>query len=234
MDSGRSCCRSPVRPSRRPISRYRETRRATRLAATTCYAGGEASGRGPVQSPGARHHGRAAPRLAGQVSVRLRRERAVFEREPVASPAALDGVAGLRLRRQRDHAITVRTTDPMRNDCQPVTALHPHPEGVARSMRAVDDVARSRAGRQRDFLSAVRATHHDHGRIPRSRWSRPRSNPTMTSSSTVITGTAIRPVRAISSSRAAASAATFLSVNGMPWDERNPFAAWQDCQVGDQ
>jgi hypothetical protein len=32
----------------------------------------------------------------------------------------------------------------------------------------------------------------------------------------VITGTAVRPVRATSSSRAAGSSATFLSVNGMP------------------
>ena len=31
-----------------------------------------------------------------------------------------------------------------------------------------------------------------------------------------------------------ASSATFLAVNSMPWDERNSFAAWHDCQVVDQ
>jgi len=41
----------------------------------------------------------------------------------------------------------------------------------------------------------------------------------------VMTGTAIRPVRAINSSRAAVSSATFLAVKSMPWDERNSFAA---------
>jgi hypothetical protein len=45
---------------------------------------------------------------------------------------------------------------------------------------------------------------------------RPRSKPTTTSSSTVITGTAIRPVLATSSSRAPASSATFFAANGMP------------------
>jgi hypothetical protein len=49
-----------------------------------------------------------------------------------------------------------------------------------------------------------------------------------------MTGTAARPVRAISSSRAAASSATFFAVNAMPLDERNSFAAWQDCQAVDQ
>jgi hypothetical protein len=49
-----------------------------------------------------------------------------------------------------------------------------------------------------------------------------------------MTGTAARPVRAISSSRAAGSSATFFAVNAMPLDERNSFAAWQDCQVVDQ
>jgi hypothetical protein len=42
---------------------------------------------------------------------------------------------------------------------------------------------------------------------------------------TVITGTAIRPVLAISSSRAAASSATFFAVKSIPRDERNSFAA---------
>jgi len=50
----------------------------------------------------------------------------------------------------------------------------------------------------------------------------------------VMTGTAIRPVLAISSSRAVASSATFLAVNAIPWDERNSFAAWHDCQIEDQ
>jgi hypothetical protein len=51
------------------------------------------------------------------------------------------------------------------------------------------------------------------------------SKPTTTSSSTVITGTAVRSVLAISSSRAAASSATFFAVKSIPRDERNSFAA---------
>jgi hypothetical protein len=51
---------------------------------------------------------------------------------------------------------------------------------------------------------------------------------------TMMTGTAMRPVFAISVSRASMSSATFLAVNSMPWDERNSFAAWHDCQVEDQ
>jgi hypothetical protein len=47
----------------------------------------------------------------------------------------------------------------------------------------------------------------------------------MTSSSTVMTGTAIRPVFAIRSARAAAFSATFLATKAIPWDERNSFAA---------
>ncbi len=70
--------------------------------------------------------------------------------------------------------------------------------------------------------------------MPRSRCNRPLSKPTTTSSSTVMTGTAIRPVRAINSSRPAGSSATFFAANSTPWDERNSFAAWHDCQVEDQ
>jgi hypothetical protein len=47
----------------------------------------------------------------------------------------------------------------------------------------------------------------------------------ITSSPIVMTGTAMRPVFAISASRASASSATFLAVKSMPWDERNSFAA---------
>jgi hypothetical protein len=50
----------------------------------------------------------------------------------------------------------------------------------------------------------------------------------------VMTGTAIRPVLAISSSRAPASSATFFALKATPCDERNSFAAWHDCQVEDQ
>jgi hypothetical protein len=70
--------------------------------------------------------------------------------------------------------------------------------------------------------------------MARSRWSRPLSNPTTKSSSTVITGTAMRPVLAMSSSRALASSATFFAVNEIPRDETNSFAALQECQVHDQ
>jgi len=78
---------------------------------------------------------------------------------------------------------------------------------------------------QLDERATVRAADYPHQRIPKSRCNRPRSKPTTTSSSTVMTGTAIRPVRAINSARAVASSATFLAVKSRPWDERNSFAA---------
>jgi hypothetical protein len=49
-----------------------------------------------------------------------------------------------------------------------------------------------------------------------------------------MTGTAIRPVRAISSARARSSSATFLDSKGTPFCERNSFAAWHEVQVEDQ
>jgi hypothetical protein len=106
----------------------------------------------------------------------------------------------------------------------PAAPFGPHPEGVARSVRAVDQVARLDVWRQVDHPATVRAANCRHRHTPRSRCRRPRSKPTITSSPTMMTGTAIRPVRAISSSRAAGSSATFLAVKGIPLDERNSFA----------
>jgi hypothetical protein len=98
-------------------------------------------------------------------------------------------------------------------------------QGVTGAVRTLHQVARSSLFGQLDERATVRAADYTHQRIPKSRRNRPRSKPTTTSSSTVMTGTAIRPVRAINSSRAAVSCATFLAVKPMPWDERNSFAA---------
>jgi len=98
-------------------------------------------------------------------------------------------------------------------------------QGVTRAVRTLQQVARSGSFWEFDERATVRAADSAHQRIPKSRCNRPRSKPTTTSWSTVMTGTAIRPVRAINSSRAAVSSATFLAVKSMPWDERNSFAA---------
>jgi hypothetical protein len=63
--------------------------------------------------------------------------------------------------------------------------------------------------------------------------SRGRLKPSTTSSPTTITGTAIWPVRLISSSRPSTSVVTSTSVNATPLDERNSFAALQGRQVGE-
>jgi hypothetical protein len=96
---------------------------------------------------------------------------------------------------------------------------------MAGAVRALHEVARPDVVPQLDERPAVRASDGRHGQSPSSRCKRPRSKPTITSSPTVMTGTAMRPVFAISASRASASSATFLAVKSMPWDERNSFAA---------
>lgn len=64
------------------------------------------------------------------------------------------------------------------------------------------------------------------------RWSFPRSNPTITSLSTTITGVARRPIFWTSSSIALGSSATLRSVNGIWWCERNSFAARHAAHPG--
>ena len=150
------------------------------------------------------------------VPVRLRGEGAVSPREPVSPPAVLEGVPGPRVFRQGDHRVAGRAAHPVRETRRPTRGGGPHPEGVTGSVRAVDKVAWLRPRRDAHLGAAIRAAHLTHDRRPRSRWSRPRSNPTTTSPSTVMTGTAMRPVRVMSSSRAVRSSATFFATNGTP------------------
>lgn len=97
-------------------------------------------------------------------------------------------------------------------------------QGVPCTVPTLQQVAHLRLLRQLDECATVRTADYALHRITKSRCSRPRSKPTTTSSSTVITGTAIRPVRAINSSRAAGSSPTFFASKSKPWDERNSFA----------
>jgi hypothetical protein len=143
-------------------------------------------------------------------------ERPVGPCEPPAPATALDDIAALSAFGQRHQSVARGTTHLVGQARGPASRLCPHPEGVSRSVRTVEEVAGPPARWEAHLVPTVGTAHGDHEGISRSRWSRPRSKPTMTSSSTVITGTAVRPVRATSSSRAAESSATFLSVNGMP------------------
>lgn len=158
----------------------------------------------------------------------------VLERQPIRLAAASNGVARPDVVRQGDALIARRATDPEGERHGPDARLLTNTESVPRAARALQQVTRSSSLGQVDERLAVGALDGDHHRMPRSRCNRPRSNPTTTSSSTVITGTAIRPVRTINFSRAPGSSATFLPVNSMPRDERNSFVVWQDCQVEDQ
>lgn len=147
---------------------------------------------------------------------RLGGEGPVLEREPEALPAAVDDIARADGLGQRDLPAAPGTAHPMGKTRHPAVSVGPHPEGVPRSVRALHEVTRPDPLRELDIRAAIGASD-GHGRqIPRSRLSRPRSKPTTTLSSTVMTGTAIRPVRAISSSRAAGSSATFFAVNVTP------------------
>ncbi len=159
---------------------------------------------------------RSARQSTRRAWFRLGRERPVLEREAIPAPAALHRVARLRVLRQSDDTLAIGAAHPVGDRGYPAVPIGPHPEGKARSVRAVDHVAGTGARRHGDLLAAVRASHDVGSHRSRRRFSFPRSNPTTTSSPTVMTGTAIRPVLAISSSRAAASSATFFAVNAMP------------------
>ncbi len=146
----------------------------------------------------------------------LQGERTVLERQPVFVPAASHGVTRLRILRQGDDAVALWTAHAMGDRGNPTLSFGPHPEGEARSVRAVDNRSGKRARRHGNILATVRASHDAGGHRFRRRVSLPRSNPTTTSSSTMITGTASRPVRAVSSARAPSSSATFFAVNATP------------------
>ncbi len=152
-------------------------------------------------------------RPMGLLLQRLGGEGPVLEREPEALPAALDDIPGPVGLGQRDLLAALRTAHPIGKTRHPAVPVGPHPEGMPRSVRALHEVTRLDPLREIDIRAAIRASDHHGRQIPRSRFRRPRSKPTTTSSSTVMTGTAIRPVRAISSSRAAGSSATFFAVN---------------------
>lgn len=147
---------------------------------------------------------------------RLGREGPVREREAIPAPAALHRVARLRVLRQGDDTLAIGAAHPVGDRGDPAVRFGPHPEGKARSVRTVDHVARTRARRHGNLLAAVRASHGVGRHRSKRRLSFPRSNPTITSSPTTITGIASRPVLAASSARAASSAATFFAVNATP------------------
>ena len=152
-------------------------------------------------------------------------ERSVLERESVRPTAARNQVSRLGALRKGHDFVAAWTTHSVSQGGGPAPALFPNPKSMARTGRTVEQVSRLDARGHADQCAAVRALNCRRGHIPRSRCKRPRSKPTTTSSSTVITGTVIRPVLAINSSRAVVSSATFFSVKVIPRDERNSFAA---------
>jgi len=146
----------------------------------------------------------------------LCRERAVLESEPVATPAALDRIARLGIVGQRQHGIAARAAHAIGERGRPAATVPSQAERVAGAVRALHEVPGRRLLRHRHDLATVRTADSHPCQIPSRRLRRPRSKPTTTSSSTVITGTAMRPVLATSSSRAPASSAMFFAANAMP------------------
>src|SRR5438128_958038 len=161
-----------------------------------------------------------APLLAGFCGVRP-----ILERQTVRATAASNRVTGLHVVGKCDDLIALGATDPVGKRRGPATGGLLNSQGVPRAVRTLHQVARPCSLGQLHEGTTVGAADYVHHRIPKSHCNRPRSKPTTTSSSTVMTGTASRPVRAINSSRAAVSSATFLAVKSSPWDERNSFAA---------
>src|SRR6266700_214312 len=187
-----------------------------------------------MSAPPQSHRGPTSDHATWPLLERLRGVGPVFKGEPILMPAALDQVPRLDVFRERQYRVAVRTAHPIRESCQPLPSALPDAQGVARAVRTVEQVPGLASLGQRNLFPAVGASDRHRDWNPRRRLSRPRSKPPITSSSTVMTGTAKRPVLATSSSRAVASSATFFATKGTPWDERNSFAAWQDCQVDDQ
>ena len=151
--------------------------------------------------------------------------RPILEGQTVRSTAASKRIPRLHVVGEDHHVIALGATHPVGERRRPPTGVFVNAQGVSRAVRTLHQVARPGSFGQLDERATVRAADDAHQRIPKSRCSRPRSKPTTTSSSTVMTGTAMRPVRAINSSRAVESSATFLAVKSRPWDERNSFAA---------
>lgn len=158
---------------------------------------------------------RSPPHSTRRARFRLGREGPVLECEAIPAPAALHRVARLRVLWQGDDPVAIGAAYPVGDRGDPAVPFGPHPEGKAGSVRAVDHVAGTRAGRHGNLLAAVRALHGGSHR-PKRRLSFPRSNPMITSSPTTITGTASRPFFAVSSARAASSSVTFFAVNTTP------------------
>src|SRR4029077_18787111 len=102
--------------------------------------------------------------------------------------AAFDQVSGFDLFRERHRPLAVRTAHPIREGGNPLPFLLRDSKGVARTVRAVREISGPRPSGQLDRLTAVRAADLHGAQTPRSRFSRPRSNPTITSSSTAKTG----------------------------------------------
>jgi hypothetical protein len=151
--------------------------------------------------------------------------RPVLERQMVRATAASNRVSWPHVVGECDDLIALGATGPMGEPRGPATGVFMNAQGVPRAARTLHQVPRPCPFGQLNACATVRAADYAHQRIPKSRCNRPRSKPTTTSSFTVMTGTARRPVRAINSSRAAVSSATFLAVKSKPWDERNSFAA---------
>ena len=96
----------------------------------------------------------------------FRREGAVGPREPVSPPAVREEVPGPRVLRQRDHLVAGRATHPVRETRRPARGGRPHLEGMARSVRAVDQAARLRPRRDAHLGAAVRGASTPSLRAP--------------------------------------------------------------------
>jgi hypothetical protein len=151
-----------------------------------------------------------------RVLLRLCGEGTVLEGQPVGLAAASNGVARLHTVWQGDDLVAGWTTHPVSERRGPSARIFTNPKRTAGAVRTLQQIARLRSLRQLDERATVGAAYYGHRPIPSSRCSRPRSKPTTTWSSIMTTGTAIRPVRAINSPRAAASSATFFATNFIP------------------
>ena len=152
----------------------------------------------------------------------------------IASAAAVDRIARLHVFGERQDVIAPGAAHMVSERRRPALPGTCQTQGMASAVRTLKEIAGMSPLWHGNHISAIGAADvHEH-QSPSSRLRRPRSKPTTTSFPTVITGTAMRRDLATSSSCAAVSSATFFAVNAMPWDERNSFAAWQDCQVEDQ
>src|SRR5262249_16376655 len=123
---------------------------------------------------------------------------------------------GLHAVRECHDLLTLGATHTVGERRGPLTAVLSDAQSLPRAVGALQYISRPCSRGHPDGSATIRAADDRHQRIPKTRCHRPRAKPTPTSAPPGMAGPASRAVRAINSSRASVSSATFLAANSIP------------------